>query len=72
MNARVYRLRNFIFSAYNKSGKSTKFETQIVLRMALYNGMSLSGNIFIYRSGGYEIVGTANGNTTNCTIKVYL
>lgn len=44
--------------AYNSSGQATTFEVQINMRMSLFNGVNLCGDIWAYGGGGLELVGT--------------
>lgn len=63
MNARVYKIK-----IVKNVGSSTKYDVMYCLRMSLYGGMNLSGDIWRYQGGGYEQVGsqvTANSNTGN-------
>jgi hypothetical protein len=61
INARVYKNMSQTFTAYNTSGVKTAFDCEVVLRMGLYNGMSLSGSNWAYFGGGYEQVGVNDG-----------
>lgn len=62
MNTRVYKvIHKSEVSAY-KGKAATNFEVDVVLRMSLFNGANLSGDINAYNGGGLEIVGS-------CTVK---
>ena len=68
MNVKVFkRMPVYTFNAYNASGEVTSFDIEIVLRMSLFGGVNLSGDIFAYCGGGYEQVGTCV-NTTSGSI----
>lgn len=64
MNVRVYRIKTGTASGYNSSGTATTFDVEACLRMSLFGGANLSGDIFAYWGGGYEQVGTCI-NTAN-------
>lgn len=58
MNTRVYKLvHKSEVSAY-KDNAATNFEVDVILRMSLFNGANLSGDILAYNGGGLEIVGS--------------
>lgn len=58
MNTRVYKsVHKNELSAY-KGEAATTFEVDVMLRMSLFNGANLSGDILAYNGGGLEIVGS--------------
>lgn len=62
MNTRVYKyIHKSEVSAY-KDKAATTFEVNVILRMSLFNGANLSGDIFAYNGGGLEIVGSCTVN----------
>lgn len=64
MNTRVYKqIHKSEVSAY-KNNDATTFEVDVILRMSLFNGANLSGDIFAYNGGGLEMVGS-------CTVDQY-
>ena len=58
MDVVVYKKMRSSVSAYNANGDTTVFDIEVILRMSLFGGMSLSGDIVAYCGGGYEQVGT--------------
>ncbi|MGM9759921.1 MAG: hypothetical protein ACI30I_07380 [Parabacteroides sp.] len=58
MNVRVYRIKTGTANLYNASGELTEVEIECCLRMSLFGGANLSGDVFCYWGGGYEQVGT--------------
>ena len=58
MNVRVYKKMSQTFNAYDSAGASQSWDVEVVLRMSLIQGMSLSGDVWAYWGGGYEQVGT--------------
>lgn len=63
MNTRVYKqVHKSEVSAYNADKAATTFEVEVILRMSLFNGANLSGDIFAYNGGGLEIVGSCTVN----------
>lgn len=54
MNARLYKVID-----YSKTINGTAFEMQFRLRMSLYSGMTLAGDVFVYCGGGAELVAEA-------------
>ena len=54
MDAIVYRVVTVESDGFDDSGNAIRFEIQINLRMSLYNGFNLSGDIFRNCPGGYE------------------
>lgn len=62
MNTRVYKyIRKSEVSAYNNN-VATTFDVNVILRMSLFNGANLSGDIWVYNGGGLEIVGSCTVN----------
>lgn len=58
MNVRVYRIKTGTIEAYNANGEPATFDVEACLRMSLYGGANLSGDVYAYWGGGYEQVGT--------------
>ena len=58
MNVRVYKKMSQTFNAYDVDGAEQSWDVEVILRMSLIQGMSLSGDVFAYWGGGYEQVGT--------------
>ena len=75
MNVRLYKFMSQTFTAYDAEGNETEWDVEVILRMSLYGGVNLSGDIFMYCGGGYEQVGTcqfaASGSKGN-PIDLYL
>jgi hypothetical protein len=66
MNARVYKKISFTYHGYNASGESIDVPMDLILRMSLFGGMNLSGDIWENHAGGYEHIGTcATDKTAN-------
>lgn len=57
MNVKVMKVMRDTFKAKNSSSQSVSWDLEAMLRMSLFGGMSLSGDIFVYSGGGYEQVG---------------
>lgn len=65
MNTRVYKyIHKSEVSAY-KNKAATTFEVDVILRMSLFNGANLSGDIWVYNGGGLEIVGSCTVDPDN-------
>ena len=64
MNVRLYKKMNQTFNAYDAEGNETEWDVEVILRMSLYGGVNLSGDIFMYCGGGYEQVGTCQFATS--------
>ena len=64
MNVRLYKLMSQTFTAYDAEGNETEWDVEVILRMSLYGGVNLSGDIFMYCGGGYEQVGTCQFTTS--------
>lgn len=63
MNTRVYKyIHKSEVSAYKDKPAATNFEVDVILRMSLFNGANLSGDIWAYNGGGLEIVGSCTVN----------
>lgn len=63
MNVRVYKYIQGVLPAWaNKV--ATNFDIEIVLRMSLFNGVNLCGDIWAYKGGGLELVGTPKEGAT--------
>lgn len=58
MNVRVYRIKTGTASGYNANGEATVFDVEACLRMSLFGGANISGDVFAYWGGGYEQVAT--------------
>ena len=74
MNVRVYKLLHSNVEAF-KAGVAQTWDMEIVLRMSLFNGVNLCGDIWAYNGGGLEMVGTPNGEVNEITgkeIKLYV
>ena len=67
MNVRVYKRMSQTISAFDASGTATDFDIEVVLRMSLFGGESLAGDIFAYAGGGCEMVGTCVNPTDGST-----
>lgn len=74
MNVRLYKFMSQTFTAYDAEGNETEWDVEVILRMSLYGGVNLSGDIFMYCGGGYEQVGTCvdNQQTAGQPVKMYL
>ena len=75
MNVRVYKVMSQTFTAYTSDGTEQSWDVEVNLRMSLYSGVNLSGDIFMYCGGGYEQVGTCLYPTSASTgnpVKFYL
>ena len=76
MNVIVFKEMTGTISALNENDEPAEFDLEVILRMSLYDGMNLSGDVFRYCGGGYEQVGTClnNSNVTQIgnTIDIYI
>lgn len=74
MSARVYKImtQNGCAGAYGTDGNPVTFDVEVVLRMSLYDGATLSGDIFSYDNGGCYLIGKYSGSITNNTIRAYI
>ena len=62
MNVKVMKVMRDTFNAKNSLRQSVFWDLEAMLRMSLFGGMSLSGDIFVYSGGGYEQVGELKNN----------
>lgn len=65
MNTRVYKLVHKTEVSAYKNNAATTFEVDVILRMSLFNGANLSGDIWAYNGGGLEIVGSCTVDPDN-------
>lgn len=65
MNTRVYKQFNKSEVSAYKNKAATTFEVDVRLRMSLFNGANLSGDILAYNGGGLEIVGSCTVDPDN-------
>lgn len=65
MNTRVYKSVNKSEVSAYKDKAATNFEVAVILRMSLFNGANLSGDISAYNGGGLEIVGSCTVDPDN-------
>ena len=75
MNVRVYKVMSQTFTAYTSDGTEQSWDVEVNLRMSLYSGVNLAGDVFMYCGGGYEQVGTCLYPTSASTgnpVKFYL
>lgn len=73
MNVKVYKVQTADVEGFNEAGEATTFEMELVFRMSLFNGASLSGDIWAYNGGGLEMVGTRETDAlTGHHVDVYL
>jgi hypothetical protein len=71
INARLYKFMATTLHAYDSAGAATDYDFQVILRMGIYNGMTLCGDIYSYWGGGFEMIGTFY-DKTNQPVKCYL
>lgn len=64
MNVRLYKFMSQTFTAYDAEGNEAEWDVEVILRMSLFGGVNLSGDIFMYCGGGYEQVGTCQFATS--------
>lgn len=64
MNVRLYKTMSQTFNAFDAEGNDVEWDVEVILRMSLYGGVNLSGDIFMYCGGGYEQVGTCQFATS--------
>ena len=57
MNVVVFKNMTGNIFAYDDANQVANFEIEVILRMSLFGGMNLCGDVFRYCSGGYEQVG---------------
>lgn len=76
MNVIVFKEMTGTISALNENDEPAEFDLEVILRMSLYDGMNLSGDVFRYCGGGYEQVGTClndpNFTRIGNTIDIYI
>ncbi len=75
MNVRVYRIKTGTASGYNANGEATVFDVEACLRMSLFGGANISGDVFAYWGGGYEQVATCvnvTGGSIGHPVDLYL
>lgn len=76
MNVIVFKEMTGTISALDENDEPAEFDLEVILRMSLFDGMNLSGDIFRYCGGGYEQVGTClnDPNVTRIgnTIDIYI
>ena len=76
MNVIVFKEMTGTISALNENDEPAEFDLEVILRMSLYDGMNLSGDVFRYCGGGYEQVETLlnDPNVTRIgnTIDIYI
>lgn len=75
MNVRIYKVMSQTFTAFTSDGTEQSWDVEVNLRMSLYAGVTLAGDIFMYCGGGYEQVGTCLYPTRASTgnpVKFYL
>lgn len=67
MNAIIHSVRSETVSAFDSNGNAQDFEVEVSLRMSLYEGANISGDVWMYWGGGMELIGTCGENTGNGT-----
>jgi hypothetical protein len=72
MNAIVYSRRSGTKTLWNSSKEETTWDWEFVLRMGLYMGLRLSGDVYCYRGGGYEQVGEYKSGNSNEPIRLFM
>lgn len=76
MNVRIMKVMRDTFNAKDSSSQSVSWDMEAMLRMSLFGGVSLSGDIFVYSGGGYEQVGELvndpNTNRVGNPFKLYM
>ena len=58
MNARVYKELTETINAWDASGGAVQYDVEVVLRMSLFGGANLCGDVYEYCQGGAECIGT--------------
>ncbi|WP_294719499.1 hypothetical protein [Prevotella sp.] len=58
MNCKVYRKKIGTCKGYKDANTLATYDLELSLRMSLMHGMNVSGDVFAYWGGGYEMVGT--------------
>lgn len=76
MNVKIMKAMRDTFNAKDSSNQSVSWDLEAMLRMSLFGGVSLSGDIFMYSGGGYEQVGelvnNPNTNRAGNPFKLYM
>lgn len=76
MNVKIMKVMRDTFNAKGSSNQSVSWDLEAMLRMSLFGGVSLSGDIFMYSGGGYEQVGelvnNPNTNRVGNPFKLYM
>lgn len=76
MNVKIMKVMRDTFNAKDSSNQSVSWDLEAMLRMSLFGGVSLSGDIFMYSGGGYEQVGelvnNPNTNRAGNPFKLYM
>ena len=67
MNTVIRSVRTQTVDAYDAAGNAATFEVEVSLRMSLYEGANIAGDVFMYWGGGLEIIGVCGDNTANGT-----
>ncbi len=67
MNAIIRSIRTQTVEAYDAEGNAATFELEVNLRMSIYEGANISGDVYMYWGGGMEIIGVCGENTANGT-----
>lgn len=67
MNSIIRSIRKQNVEAYDAEGNAATFEVEVCLRMSLFEGANLSGDVFMYWGGGMEIIGVCGADTGNGT-----
>ena len=67
MNAVIRSVRTQQVEAYDAEGNAATFDVEVCLRMSLYEGANISGDVFMYWGGGMELIGTCGENTASGT-----
>jgi hypothetical protein len=70
INARLYKLMTTTLHAYDSAGAEVDYDFEVILRIGIYNGMPLSGDIHSTFCGGLEQIGIYYG-TPGWGIKCY-
>ena len=68
MSAIVRSIRSEIVSAYDAEGNAASFEIEASLRMSLFEGANICGDVFMYWGGGMELIGTCGENTAGGSV----
>ena len=76
MNVRVYKELTETINVWDVNGSAVTYDVEAVLRMSLFGGLNISGDIFDYCQGGAECIGTClvseNTSRTGNKYDVYL